>query len=586
MNVSRHVAKDMRSALALVRDVHGPDAVILSNRKVPEGIEITAAVDYDESQFEPAEAAPQKYTFPTLEEADALQGVARKLDEQQTQAAISEIAERSAGANTQHRKDRLAELLEIRKKDLQAQHHTAPAQTTEEPAWFDDELEEAGLRADHTDEERRRTNQPNSALIKTATETTHVQPSAPEASTNNSSRRIVERTDEFDFTVELSAAAREQSPPAASAAPASRTAQPISAEAAPAEADTSQQVQDMLSALPEPETSTPAPVASAARSEPASSEIWTSNSMLDEMRKELSSLRSLVETQISGFAWGDMSRRHPVRAGVLRKLVALGLTPTVARHIAFKLSEDLGHRKAWYRALAMFARQLPVAGDTILTHGGVVALVGPAGVGKTTLIAKLAVQYAARHGRENVALITTDSNRFGAFDQLRNLGSVLRIPVQAVDSAEQLNAALDSFIERPLVLIDTAGLSHRDERLFSTLQTLRESSAMLKAHLVLSATTQADALQQTINAYKPVDPCGCIISKLDESTSMGPVLSAMVEHKLPISYTSEGQRIPDDLKVAQIQDLIGKAVAISKSMNAFEKTEDFMMEQILMGESL
>ncbi len=551
MNVSRHIAKDMRSALALVRDLHGPDAVILSNKKVPEGIEIMAAIDYDESQFAEQEKQPEKYSFPTLEEADALKQADRVANRERSQADKPSMR---SGRRIETRDEELAR----QAKEQAAAHSQTFAepiqrQTQDEEAdWFDAEVEDQSTAVQQASEERPAVRQPQAPQ-----NTTQSMRSA--SAQKDAEADFTDSNDEnFDFTVALSEAARSNA----------------------ASVDQSQQFKDILDALPEPEpTQSTAPVQE-------NSAIWTNDSMLQDMRNELLSLKSLVETQISGFAWGDMSRRNPVRAGVLRKLVALGLTPSVARHIAYRMTEDLGHRKAWYRALAMFARQVPVAGDTILTHGGVVALVGPAGVGKTTLIAKLAVQYAARHGRENVALITTDSNRFGAFDQLRNLGSVLKIPVQAVDTAEQLDAALDTFIERPLVLIDTAGLSHRDERLFTTLQTLRRSSAMLKAHLVLSATTQADALEQTINAYKPVDPCGCIISKLDESTSMGPVLSAVVEHKLPISYTSEGQKIPDDLKIARIQDLVGKAVAISKSMNAFEKTEDFMMEQILMGESL
>lgn len=468
MNVSRHIARDMRTALAMVRDLHGPDAVILSNRKVPEGIEITAAVDYDESQFEPPKVETNRYSFPAVDE------------------------------------------------------------TREKPV--------ASAKTDHLD----RTSKAASAISK-----------------------VTEQADpDLDFTVELSHAA--QSVSQKPSIPSDR-------------ANSSGQAEQIRQALPERPKEQ--------NNRTSGAVIWTQESMLDDMRKELQSLKSLVETQISGFAWGDMSRRNPVRAGVLRKLVALGLSPAVARHIAYRTPEEIGHRKAWYRALAMFARQVPIAGDTILTNGGVVALVGPAGVGKTTLIAKLAVQYAARHGRENVALITTDSNRFGAFDQLRNLGSVLKIPVQAAGTRQELEVALDNFMDRPLVLIDTAGLSHRDERLVESLEILRSSTSMLKACLVLSATTQADALEQMIRSFKPVDPCGCMITKVDESTSLGPLLSAVVEHKLPLTYYSEGQKIPDDLKISQIQDLIGKAVAISKSMNAFDKTEDLLMEQILLGET-
>jgi len=482
MNVTRHVAKDMRSALALVRDLHGPDAVILSNKKVPEGIEITAAIDYDESLLKPEKTEPEKYTFPDVDQSESR---------------------------------------DIVHADELINNNQTP--TIKKPKF-------------------------------------EYKPARPQT-------QKVESDDlsELDFKVELSSAVKQ-----------TFDQQLTSPSETELNEETEQRVEQRTENNLEKQT----------HKEKAPEVIWTQDSLLDDMRKELHSLKSLVETQISGFAWGEMSRQTPVRAGVLRKLVALGLTPDVARHIAYRIPEELGHRKAWYRALAMFARQVPVAGDTILTNGGVVAMVGPAGVGKTTLIAKLAVRYATRHGRENVALITTDSQRFGAFDQLKNLGSVLKIPVRAVGSEQELEAALDSFLEKPLVLIDSAGLSYRDEKLVAALQTIKTSTPMLKAYMVLSATTQADALQQMIEAFKPVDPSGCIITKLDESTSLGPVLSAVVEHKLPITYYSEGQNIPDDLKISRIQDLVGKAVAITKSMNAFDKTEDLMMEQMLKGEML
>ena len=478
MNVSRHVAKDMRTALALVRDLHGPDAVILSNKKVPEGIEITAAVDYDESLLEPTKTEAKKYTFPD----------------------VDQTVEQPVSQDVEHAKELI---------------NNTQAPTIKKPKF----------------------------------EYTPARPQAQEVESDN--------LPDLDFKVELSSAAKYSFDQQLTVA----TDTIVEAEKPIKHENTKQEIQSQPSEV-----------------------VWTQNSLIDDMRRELHSLKSLVETQISGFAWGEMSRQSPVRAGVLRKLVALGLTPGVARHIAYRIQEDLGHRKAWYRALAMFARQVPIAGDTILTNGGVVALVGPAGVGKTTLIAKLAVQYAARHGRESVALITTDSQRFGAFDQLKNLGSVLKIPVRAVGSEQELQAALDGFLEKPLVLIDSAGLSYRDERLAENLKMIKSSTPMLKAYMVLSATVQADALQQMIEAFKPINPCGCMITKVDESASLGPVLSAIVEHKLPVTYYSEGQNIPDDLKISQIQDLVGKAVAISKSMNAFDRTEDLMMEQMLKGE--
>ncbi len=505
MNVSRHVAKDMRSALAMVRELHGPDAVILSNKKVPEGIEITAAIDYEESLLETSGQEPEKYTFPDID-SSLPQQVDRKADLVQSQAPSL-----------------------TRKPKFE--YTPAPREQRQNVEF---------------------------------------QKNKPEQT------RFEESDEELDFTVELSGAVEsKQSSGKQLGAP------PHTHE------DTHEKEQSQKSDLQEHDQNDSDKQSSNNDNVDKVAEVvWTQDSLLNDMRQELHSLKSLVETQISGFAWGEMSRQAPVRAGVLRKLVALGLTPTVARDLSNRIREDLGHRKAWYMALAMFARQLPIDGDTILTDGGIIALVGPAGVGKTTLIAKLAVQYAARHGRKNVALITTDSQRFGAFDQLRNLGSVLQIPVRAVDSGEELGAALDGFMEKPLILIDTAGLSYRDQKLAEELQSIKASTSMLKAYMVLSATTQADAIEQMITAFSPVNLSGCMITKVDESTSLGSVLSSIVEHKLPVAYYSEGQKIPDDLIIARVQDLVGKAVSISKSMNAFDRNEDVMMEQILKGEML
>ncbi|MFK8068220.1 MAG: flagellar biosynthesis protein FlhF [Gammaproteobacteria bacterium] len=507
MNVSRHVAKDMRSALAMVREQHGPDAVILSNKRVPEGIEITAAAGYDESILETSSPEPEKYTFPEINSS------VPKQVEKQEDLAQSET-------KSLLRKPRF-------------EYTPAP-----------------------------RDPYPNVQFEKIEPEQT----------------KFEELDEELDFTVELSSAVESKQ------SSGKQLSAPLHAQKDAHENTTEKEQPQKSDPQKQDQNDLEKQASKKLNSDQTAEVVWTQDSLLDDMRQELHSLKSLVETQISGFAWGEMSRKAPVRAGVLRKLVALGLTPAVARDISNRIREDLGHRKAWYMALAMFARQIPIAGDTILTNGGVVALVGPAGVGKTTLIAKLAVQYATRHGRENVALITTDSQRFGAFDQLRNLGSVLQIPVRAVDSSGELDAALDGFMEKPLVLIDTAGLSYRDQKLAVELQSLKASTSMLKTYMVMSATTQADALEQMLTAFSPVNLSGCMITKVDESTSLGSVLSSVVEHKLPVAYYSEGQKIPDDLKIARVQDLVGKAVAVSKSMNAFDRNEDVMMEQMLKGE--
>ncbi len=285
---------------------------------------------------------------------------------------------------------------------------------------------------------------------------------------------------------------------------------------------------------------------------------------MDSVGEELKYLRGLLEHQLSGLVWGEQERQHPLRAGVFRQLNELGIGQRLAQRVADQTPETLDARTAWQYALDSLAEDLCPASHDLLGEGGVYALLGPTGVGKTTTIAKLAARFALRHGAENVALLTTDNFRVGAHQQLSTFARIMGIPMQVVEGGEALADALEQFSERRLVLIDTAGMSQRDIRLSQQVAMISASSPRVKCYLVLSATSQSQVLEETVHAFQKVAIDGTVVTKLDESASLGGVISSIILNRLPVAFVTEGQRVPEDIAPARAQSLLSRAVALAK----------------------
>ena len=281
-----------------------------------------------------------------------------------------------------------------------------------------------------------------------------------------------------------------------------------------------------------------------------------------DLRREVRTLRGMLEHQLSDLAWGEMGRKQPRRALLMRRLRELGLSAGLSQRIAADIRESNDFERAWRDALARLAHYLPVTDDDILAQGGVVALVGPTGVGKTTTVAKLAARFILRHGTGTVGLITTDEHRIGAQEQLKIYGKILGAPVWVARDAATLAAARDEMQGRKLVLVDTAGMSQRDVRLAEQFELIRTAHTSIRPYLVLAATGQLAALEETVRAFTQTRLAGCVITKVDETTSLGPVLSAVSQYRLPVAYVSEGQRVPEDLRPARSASLVSRCVAI------------------------
>ncbi len=294
---------------------------------------------------------------------------------------------------------------------------------------------------------------------------------------------------------------------------------------------------------------------------------WSQDPVLVGMKNELTELRGLVEQQLSGFAWGSVVRQHPLHARLMRQLMTLGLSAQESKQIAAAVNEKQTFDQAWRLALAIMEQRLMMTEDDILSDGGMVALVGPTGVGKTTAIAKLAARYTLRHGAGRVALITTDNYRIGAQEQLRTFGQILGAPVYVAKNYQELAQTIEAIDDKDLILIDTAGMNPQDLRLTEQLSQLRSSVHEVKCYLVLSANSQAAGLEVAVNTFEKVGLQGCIISKIDETTSLGEVLSTVLTHNLPIAYISDGQQVPEDLHPARSHDLVARCLAMAEKQN-------------------
>ncbi|WP_440224663.1 flagellar biosynthesis protein FlhF [Dokdonella sp. MW10] len=488
MKIKRYVAADMRQAMQMVRDDQGPDAVILSSRRVDGMNEIVAAIDYDEALVR--EAVGQMRA-----------GAVAELPSTPVQAAAPAPAK------------------VVRRQVPTQQHAQAPqkAPSTLAPS-------PASLRAS-PDEAARLLMQ--STLPRKAT--------AP-----NRASFDVPATPAFES-------------PATQVAPVAAAPQRPAPVTPPVEAVAPAPVTAPAPAPVVVATTPAAPIPAVAPATPVNP---ANDPAYQRMQRELSQLRQLLEAQLSSLAWNDMDRRQPLRTQVLRDMTRLGIEPDVAIDIVEDLPADMTPDQSRYLPLGLLSRRLTIGGKDFADQGGAIALVGPTGSGKTTTIAKLAARHAEKYGRDQVALICTDDYRIGAQDQLLQYGRLLGVQAYTARNGAELSKLLVHLADRRLVLIDTPGMNHRDERLVSVLDTLRANVTRVRSLLVLAANTQAAALEESLRTYSDLDPSGCVLTKLDETPTLGPAVSILIRHALALHYTTDGQRVPQDIAVADARRVV------------------------------
>lgn len=284
--------------------------------------------------------------------------------------------------------------------------------------------------------------------------------------------------------------------------------------------------------------------------------------VIDSMRFELNGLRELLEVQLGSLAWTQLQGSKPQQANLWRRLQRIGLSGPLSRDLLALTAEVEEPRQAWRMLLAHLARMIATPEIEPLEEGGVIAMVGPAGMGKTTTLAKLAARYVLKYGAQNIALVSMDSYRIGAQEQLKTLGRILNVPVTHVDPGQSLANALDPLLRKRVVLIDTAGLQASDPALRMQLESLAGRGIKSKNYLVLATTSQKQVLTAAYHSYKRCGLAGCILTKLDETASLGEVLSLAISHELPVAYLTDGPRIPDDLHLPRRHQLVSRAVSV------------------------
>ncbi|MBY3787251.1 flagellar biosynthesis protein FlhF [Photobacterium carnosum] len=503
MKIKRFFAKDMRSALSEVKEELGPDAVIMSNKKVSGGVEIVAAVD---PEPHPSNIKNNHVARDELEQglgqarrklADDKVNVSPLVSKQfasvlQNYAATTNVPDEMASV------DSLTALLQRQSKH-QNQQQSQPNHTNDGDRG---QARQHDYHNDNHDQQRQQLTAERQSLSS---------PSKP-------ARRYDDHPQDLnigDYTRPSSKHYERE-----------------------------------------------ASVGRKPRLDPSRYEAkgTRKDDELEGMRAEIISIRRLLEHQLSGLMWQEVERQEPMRAMMIKRLKTMGLSDQLADQFACYISEDLPINEAWPALLDLLADQLITTDDCILEVGGVVALLGPTGVGKTTTIAKLAARAAMEFGPHQIALVTTDNYRIGAHEQLATYGRIMGCPVRVAKDAQELADILHQLRHRRLVLLDTAGMGQRDIRLSEQLDTLMQNSgAKIRSYLVMPATSQRRVLQETLEHFRRIPLSGCVLTKLDESLSLGEIIGVAIQNALPIAYLADGQRVPEDLKVATGNYLVSRA---------------------------
>ena len=461
MKIKRFFAQDMRSALRLVREEQGPNAVILSNRRVEGGVEVVSATDYDESLVQQSLTA------------------ARRAAEAAAPAPAAEVQVAAAPA-------------------VPVRAAVATPRASQSPPPPPDTLLP-----------------PQLAQIAAVARAEAMNPRIPAA------------VPQAVASAPATLATAPTPPPAAPAAP----SRPITA------------IDQIERANARRLTRIPDQVA----------QLCVEDPQVAEMKREMALLRQTLKKELERFSDQRM-RLSPARAAAFEELSGYGCDEAFARGIVERIPADADPARARGLLLGLLAKSLRVSEDEPIERGGIVALVGPTGVGKTTTLAKLAARYAALHSARDVALVTTDGFRIGAREQLFTYGRLLGMPVIEVGNPNELGDTLDRLGDYKLVLVDTAGLSHRDLALGAQLSALARLPHV-NTQLVLPANTHADDLDEVVHRFGIAKPRGVVLSKVDETGRLGAALGVTVRHGLPISYLTDGQRVPEDIHRAEAHRL-------------------------------
>lgn len=293
----------------------------------------------------------------------------------------------------------------------------------------------------------------------------------------------------------------------------------------------------------------------------------------DDVMREIGAMRGALESRIDDLLWGNQLKQSSHAATLFQSLLGCGFSTALLRAMLKRLPSGISIRAAQEWVRTELSRNLPVLAneDDLWTPGLTLALVGPTGVGKTTTIAKLAARAVQRHGSEGLALLTTDTYRIGAYEQLKIYGELLRVPVKVIQTTQELATVLKAIPSHVTVLIDNVGVSQRDRYVAEQAAMLTATSRDVRRLLVLNASSHGNTLDEVARSYSKdggVPLQGCIITKADEASSLGAALDTAIRYRLPIHYVSNGQKVPENLQHMTAEALVDRAIAPDRDVKA------------------
>ena len=550
MNIRKFIGATSRDAFRLVREALGPDAVVLSNRTTEDGsVEIVAVADGDLAKISPKAAAEHREM--KLKASIGNQSHPQSLSQSHSNSNSN------AGSNPYASGDVFSSVFGANPEPLDDLEPEAQADDTsrtmaESNPWLIEHARRVAQSAQsaHSAAESapQRTLSASAAIAKGL--------GSPVTVTPQESAQAHGWTRE---AAQLAARRAEQ-----------KTAQLHAATQTPAAQTASSMQEGAFAGLP----------ASAAAAVTEAIRTRVEQVMNDTVMHELSSMRGMMEEHFAGLLWGDRQRRSPNHAELTKRLFAAGFSAQLVRLVIDNMPEIEQAEASMQWVQQVLENNLPVmdSEESMMNRGGVFALMGPTGVGKTTTTAKLAARCVMRFGASKVALLTTDSYRIGAHEQLRIFGKILGVSVHAVKDADDLQLALSELRNKHIVLIDTIGMSQRDRTVADHIAMLCGAGHPVQRLLLLNATSHGDTLNEVVQAYQstPDQPplAGCILTKLDEATNLGGVLDTVIRYKLPVHYVSTGQKVPENLYVATKRFLIKSAFCIPRDGSPFVPQDD------------
>ena len=510
MNCKRFTARTSREALTLVRQAFGEDAVVLSTKPCPEGVEVLAMAPEGMAHIEQLSATAPRVAAPSLGTTKVSAPAARQAPPARKGKSLAERIEPEAAATPVEEDVRRLSMSTLSFQDFVRERMLKRRQDAmSDVSRFPDDAVDMPIIGSYTE-------------VPPAPPVQAARSAAPARPAVRAAEPVVERSGALN--ARMNGAVPTPAMPARAAAPV-----PVLHD-------------------------TPAmPAMAAAEVPPAAT-----RREQEEMMKELRLVKGLIEERFGALAFMEKLQRQPAQARLTQKLLDCGFSPALIRKLADAMPHEVVDESGW--AASVLERNIVTgeADGALEDQGGVYALVGATGVGKTTSTAKIAAAFAAKYGAANLGLITLDAYRVGAHEQLRAYGRILGVPVHTAHDRASLEDLLDLLAQKKMVLIDTAGMAQRDSRTRELLDMLQHRA--IKRLLVVNAASQGETIEDVMISYRAASCCGVVLSKLDEAVKLGPALDALIRHKLKVVGVANGQRVPEDWHRLSANALVHRAL--------------------------